>query len=191
MRKQSKIVVGGNNVIMQRLIELVCVPWASSLPNGPYKAKKNEIERTTELPASRPSPQQQRGNLLWLPSATNLGQTKAKSAKISHYTCFPSSLSPERTRERRGISRFPSIETVELQTAQGSRFAPRSHCRSERCERGDEAWWRIRRGASYWREQCTSGNNEEFSFCLQLNETEMWMNCSPVGRNCRPCKSHR
>lgn len=141
--------------IMQLFIELPCTQWANLLPSGTYKAKKK-----LSAPVSLPNPlySLHPNHLLsntegttGLPSATNLGQTKAKSARISHYTCFPSSLSPERTRERRGILRFPSIETVELQTTQGSHFAPHSHCRSERCERRDEAWWRIRRGASYWR----------------------------------------
>lgn len=118
----------------------------------PMGLTKQKTKLSAPLNSVHPNhPLRNREGTTGLPSATNLGQTKAKSARISHYTCFPSSLSPERTREWRGISRFPSIETVELQTTQGSHFAPHSHCRSERCERRDEAWWRIRRGASYWR----------------------------------------
>lgn len=152
------------NVIVQQapplhyaafLLSLLISKWANLLPSGTYKAKKK-----LSAPVNSPNPLyslhpdhllSNREGTTGLPSATNLGQTKAKSARISHYTCFPSSLSPERTRERRGILRFPSIETVELQTTQGSHFAPHSRCCSERCERRDEAWWRIRRGASYWR----------------------------------------
>lgn len=77
--------------------------------------------------------------------------------------------------------RFPSIETVELQTTQGSHFAAHSHCRSERCERRDEAWWRIRRGASYWRPAHQVEIMRSFLFVsgerLEPNETENALKC--------------
>lgn len=118
----------------------------------PVGFTKQNKELSAPLSSLHPNhPLSNREGTTGLPSATNLGQIKAKSARISHYTCFPSSLSPERTRERRGILRFPSIETEELQTTQGSHFAPNSHHRSQRCEGRDEARWRIRRRASYWR----------------------------------------
>ncbi len=133
------------------LLSLLVSSELTLCPMGLTKQKRKK-KLSAPLNSLHPNhPLSNREGTTGLPSATNLGQTKAKSARISHYTCFPSSLSPVRTRERRGILRFPSIETVELQTTQGSHFAPHSHCRSERCERRDEAWWRIRRGASYWR----------------------------------------
>lgn len=119
-------------------IELACIQWAKLLPSGAYKAKKKLSAPLNSLHPNHPL--SNREGTTGLPSATNLGQTEAKSARISHYTCFPSSLSPERTRERRRILRFPSIETAKLQTTQRSHFAPHSYCYSVRCERRDEVW---------------------------------------------------
>ena len=77
-----------------------------------------------------------------LPSATNLGQTKAKSARISHYTCFPLSLSPECTSERRD---FHLLRQWCFKPHKDHIFSPHSHCRSARYDRRDETWrscWR-------------------------------------------------
>lgn len=125
----------------------MCAPLHSLHPNNPLSNR----EGTTGSP-----------------SATNLVQTKAKSARISHYTCFPSSLSPERTREKkRGFWGFHPLRQRSFKPTRGSHFAPHSHC-SERCE---EEWG----GSARSQLLETSARVEKMrSFCyrLELKDTE-------------------
>ena len=100
-----------------------------------------------------------------LPSATNLGQTKAKSARISHYTCFPSSLSPERTREKgEGFWGFHLLRQWSFKPHKDHilLLTPTAAVKDVRGE--------MRLGGGLGEEpvigdQRTSGNNEEFLFC--------------------------
>lgn len=92
--------------IMQLFFLLLLSLLVSSVPTlcypkGLTKQKKKKKKLSAPLNSLHPNhPLSNRKGTTVLPSATNLGQTKAKSARISHYTCFPSSLSPERTREK-------------------------------------------------------------------------------------------
>lgn len=126
--------------IMQLL--LLSLPASSEPSRFPVELTKQKKKLSAPLNSLHPNHLlTNREGTTGMPSATNLGQTEAKSARISHYTCFPSSLSPERTRERRRILRFPSIETVKLQTTQRSHFLHTpTALHSVRCERRDEAW---------------------------------------------------
>lgn len=139
----------------------MCAPLHSLHPNNPLSNR----EGTTGSP-----------------SATNLVQTKAKSARISHYTCFPSSLSPERTREKkRGFWGFHPLRQRSFKPTRGSHFAPHSHC-SERCE---EEWG----GSARSQLLETSARVEKMrSFCyrLELKDwkcSETWLKFSPTEWN--------
>lgn len=75
-------------------------PWRHPCRPIGLKAEK---KMSTTLHSRRPDrPLSNREGTTRSPSATNLVPTEAESARISRYTCFPSSLSPERTREKRG-----------------------------------------------------------------------------------------
>lgn len=109
-----------------------------------------------------------------LPSATNLGQTKAKSARISHYTCFPSSLSPERTREKgEGFWGFHLLRQWSFKPHKDHilLLTPTAAVKDVRGE--------MRLGGGLGEEpvigdQRTSGNNEEFSLLLAAMSPAQW-----------------
>lgn len=128
------------------------IQWANSLPRwDPQSEKRNWVHRWTLCIPAIPSVTERE-----LPGLAICNQSWPDQGQVSQNKSlhmFSIVLVPRAHEEKgEGFWGFPSIETVELQNhTRITFFAPRSHCRSEGCEMRDEAWWRIRRGASYWR----------------------------------------